>query len=348
MKISQDPKITVIMPVYNGEKYLKEAIESILLQTFIDFEFLIIDDGSNDKSSKIIEVYAKTDPRIRFLSNSSNLGLINTLNKGIVEAKANYIARMDADDIALPNRFEKQIQFLHKNSEISVLGTNMILINENSDFVRKISLPSEPLLIKWSLYFFCPLAHPTIMCRRSMLLEIAGYNHDFKYTEDYELWLRASEKYKFYNLSEALLYYRSHSSSVSNSFQKEQNEAFLSIATKYISNLIDQPVPTDVVAMLSFRTDTYNSEQSYAIIQDMYQKFIEKNIINDNKDRKKIRTEMYNRVIGIIRRDKNYNRVIQTFLKMMQANPLLMMYLLLVKLVSVNRIKKINYYLSVL
>jgi glycosyltransferase involved in cell wall biosynthesis len=328
------------MPVYNGEKYLREAIDSILNQTFTDFEFLIIDDGSNDKSSKIIEAYAKKDPRIRFLSNSSNLGLINTLNKGIAEAKANYIARMDADDIALPNRLEKQIQFLHKNPEVSVLGTNMTLIDENSNFIKEVILPPESLLIKWSLHFFCPLAHPTVICRRSMLLEIGGYNEDFKNIEDYELWLRASVKYKFYNLNESLLCYRLHSSSVSILFREQQNKAFLSMATEQISSLIDEKVNTDVVAMLSFRSNTYDSLKSYTLIQDMYQNFIIKNDVINKKDKVRIRLDIYNKMIGIIRRDKNHKRRIQIFLKIVRVDLFLLICLLFIKLFQLNKMNR--------
>ena len=202
------PKVTVLMPVYNGEKYLRQAIDSILSQTFSDFNFLIIDDGSSDKSREIIQSYQDTFPKVKLLSNPQNIGLMASLNKGIKEIGSTYIARMDADDVAFPCRLEKQIQFLEEHPNISVLGTNMIVVDENLNFLEKQCLPSKSLQIKWNLYFGCCIAHPTVMMRRSILFDIGVYNENFKNTEaeDYELWLRATKKYEFYNLVQPLLY----------------------------------------------------------------------------------------------------------------------------------------------
>lgn len=334
MQQDTDPKITVLMPVYNGDKYLRESIDSILNQTFTNFEFIIIDDGSTDKSPEIIDFYAKKDSRIKFLSNLRNFGLIYTLNRGIQEAKTNYIARMDQDDVSLPYRFEKQVQFLNQNPKISVLGTSIILFDENLNIIRKLILPSESFLIKWSLCFFSPLAHPTVMFRRSMLLEVGTYNMKFKHVEDYELWLRSSAKYDFHNLDEALLHYRLHTSNISVFFKKEQDKAFLSLASDYVSRLIDKHVESDVIAMLSFRSDIYNSEKSYLVIQDIYRHFIKKNAMHDQGKETIIRMDMYDKMLGIIKRDKNNKRRIAILLKMLKIDFFLILSLLLAKIIK--------------
>ncbi|HGF9542707.1 TPA: glycosyltransferase family 2 protein, partial [Acinetobacter baumannii] len=131
--------VSVVLPAYNAELYLKEAIDSVLSQTFTDFELIILNDGSIDRTEEIILSY--NDSRIVYVKNEKNLGLIGTLNKGINLAKGKYIARMDADDICLPERFKKQVDFLEKNNEIDLIGTNAIKINNNGDRIGVINMP---------------------------------------------------------------------------------------------------------------------------------------------------------------------------------------------------------------
>jgi glycosyltransferase involved in cell wall biosynthesis len=147
----QKSRITVLMPVYNGEKYLREAIDSIFNQTFTDFEFLIVDDGSTDNSVEIINSYQNS--RINLVKNDKNEGLVYTLNRGLSLAKGEYIARMDCDDISLPERLKKQIDFLDSNSEIAVVGTWIKVINEKEEPQTTWQYPLKPLEIQWNLYF---------------------------------------------------------------------------------------------------------------------------------------------------------------------------------------------------
>ena len=128
------PKISVVMPVYNGEKYLREAIESILDQTYQDFEFIMVNDASTDGSGSILSEFANLDQRIRILTNESNLGIAGATNRGIAQARGEYIALMDQDDISLPERFEKQVEFLSNHPDISVLGTNSIILEEDGTY----------------------------------------------------------------------------------------------------------------------------------------------------------------------------------------------------------------------
>lgn len=207
-----DPKVTVLMPVYNGEKYLREALESVLNQTFTDFEFLIIDDGSTDSSTEIIRSYS--DPRIRLVQNERNLKLIATLNKGLDLARGEYIARMDCDDISLPQRLARQVEFMEANPEIGVCGSWVKTIGERPGEIWRFH--PDPAEIRAELFFRNPMAHPSVILRRSKLKEFnLYYNPHYLHAEDYGLWLECSKLFKLANIPEVLLNYRFTSTSVS-------------------------------------------------------------------------------------------------------------------------------------
>lgn len=207
------PFISVIMPVYNGEKYLQEAIDSVLAQTYTNFELLLINDGSTDNSKEIILSYK--DSRIRYIENEKNLKLIATLNKGIDLAEGYFIARMDADDVCMPRRFEKQVAFLNKHTEIDMCGTWAIRIDAHGRATGKIKNIDSPELLKCATFFTCPFIHPSTMFKASVLKK-HKYNHDFKDTEDTELWHRLSlNGYRLANIPEYLLKYRWHGENIS-------------------------------------------------------------------------------------------------------------------------------------
>jgi len=199
-------KITILMPVFNAERYLSEAIESILNQTFVDFEFMIINDGSTDNSEEIIERY--TDKRIRFIKNEKNLGLIATLNKGFNLIDSEYIARMDADDVSLPTRLEKQILFMDKNTDIVVSGTSIQLLY-NTGRTKNYIVRQNPQEIKTQLLFFTALMHPTVIIRRQVIADNNfRYNLNHYGAEDYGIFQEISFYYKLSNIREVLLKYR--------------------------------------------------------------------------------------------------------------------------------------------
>jgi len=201
------------MSVYNGEKYLRQAIDSILTQTFLDFEFLIINDGSTDKSLEIIESY--NDARIRLIDNGKNIGLIASLNKGIAAARGKYIARMDADDISLPSRLEEQYNFLEANTDIALCGSWAEIIDERGDVCGQYTYPPlDNRAIKKLLFWHNPFIHPTVMIRRDVFCEISPYRASFKYIEDYELWSRVLSKFAGANIDKFLIKYRRHSGSI--------------------------------------------------------------------------------------------------------------------------------------
>lgn len=197
------PKVSVILPVYNEEKRLASAVKSILNQTFTDFEFLIINDGSKDKTDDVIHSFS--DNRIRLINNEKNIGLVRTLNKGIFLAQGEYMARIDADDLALPTRLEKQVNYLEQNSEVAVLGTAAY----HNDEIRKEKFiripPMNDYAIKCEMVKYVPLEHSSIMVRTSVMKEVGGYDEKFDDIEDLELWIRIGRKYKLANLSEPLI-----------------------------------------------------------------------------------------------------------------------------------------------
>lgn len=206
------PKISVIMPVYNSEKYLREAMDSILNQTFTDFEFIILDDGSTDSSPDIVAGY--NDPRIRFYQNERNMGVAATLNRGLELATGEYIARMDGDDISLPRRFEIQVAYMDAHPNVAVCGTNAIVFFEHGG-EEKTTLPQRYSEIRENMFISSPFVHPSVIMRRSVL-ERGRFRYEsaFDGREDYRLWTRIFCQYELANIKEALIRYRKHSNQV--------------------------------------------------------------------------------------------------------------------------------------
>ncbi|MBU1160254.1 MAG: glycosyltransferase [Patescibacteria group bacterium] len=228
------PKITVLMPVYNCEKYLNEAIDSILNQTFKDFEFLIINDGSIDKSLEIIKKYK--DNRIKIINNEKNLGIVKTLNRGLKLASGKYIARMDADDISMPERFEKQIEFLEKNTDIVLVGTAFNVINENGKLIEKRILPTSPEEIKKKLIKANILCHPSVMFIKKICSQIGLYDENWQYVEDYDFYFRVANKFKMANLKQVLFSWRVNMSGTCTTRTKIQKEKALKLQLRAISD----------------------------------------------------------------------------------------------------------------
>lgn len=212
------PLVTILMPVYNGEKYLREAINSILNQTFTDFEFLIINDGSQDNTENIILSY--NDTRIRYIKNEENIKLIETLNKGIDLAKGKYIARMDADDISEPNRLELQVEYMEANEKVAVCGSWFTSFGNKNGETKYASQHDD---IMFNMLYQCHICHPSVIMRTSILrINKLFYNKDFLHAEDYELFTRIGLKYKLHNLPHSLLNYRVHENSITKSNQETQ------------------------------------------------------------------------------------------------------------------------------
>ena len=202
-----NPKVSVLLPVFNAEKTVKRAIDSILAQTFENFELLIIDDSSTDQTSQILESYLKLDRRIIVKKNEKNLKLARTLNKAISISKGIYLARMDADDWAFPERLEKQVAFLDAHAEVDILGTGVLRVSQNGELLKKDLRPTAHEQLIKTIYKTTPFYHPSVMIRKKVFLEIGLYDPTWHRCEDVDLWQRTYKFCKFHNLDEALLEY---------------------------------------------------------------------------------------------------------------------------------------------
>jgi glycosyltransferase involved in cell wall biosynthesis len=206
-------KISVVMSVYNAEKYLNEAVDSILAQTYADFELILINDKSTDRSGEILGDYAQKDSRIVILENEENIGLTKSLNRGLAIAKGEYIARMDADDISVPHRFAEQVRFLDEHTDYSFVSSIGRYIDEdgNPEQLRLFPETNE------EIYAMMPkvdaVMHPGVMFRREDIAKIGNYCEDFRVVQDYDLWFRGmAAGYKFYNIQEPLVLFRRNDS----------------------------------------------------------------------------------------------------------------------------------------
>lgn len=225
MKVDRDILVTVLMPAFNAEQYLDSAIKSIVDQTFKDFEFLIVDDGSTDSTLRILKNYK--DDRIRLVKNKRHLGLADTLNKGIELARGEYIARMDSDDISLKKRLEVQVNYLKKHSDVDIVGSWVYAFDDSQKTLWR--YPESDKEIRCELFFRSALAHPSVVYRKRLFAQKLHYVRDYKYAEDFELWKCASLVTKIRNIKRPLLHYRLNPDS-----QARKNRQKQSISLKKI------------------------------------------------------------------------------------------------------------------
>ncbi len=218
------PLISVLMPVYNAQRYVAKAVDSILHQTLGDFELLIVDDGSTDRSLKILQRYAAQDDRIRLISRP-NTGYVRALNQMLALAQGEFVARMDADDVALPDRFAKQVAFLQQHPEVVCVGGAQDWIDAAGRFLlHHPEAEANADIQQLALTGQTPINHPSAMMRRSALLQVGGYDESFHPAEDLDLWLKLGEIGQLANLKATVLQYRQHDQSVSERLQDQQTE----------------------------------------------------------------------------------------------------------------------------
>lgn len=201
-------KVSVLLPVYNGGGELRQALDSILRQDLSEFELIVIDDASTDRSAQVIRRYAAADSRVRPVYHSRNAGLASTLNEGLETARGELVARMDQDDESLPNRLRVQASFLDAHPEVVVAGSFVYHMGARTDRDRLVRFPTESEEIKRTLQRENCIYHPSVMFRRRQILELGGYRPQFKNAEDYDLWLRVSKRFELANIPEPLLRYR--------------------------------------------------------------------------------------------------------------------------------------------
>lgn len=208
------PTVSVLLPVYNAERYLRDSVQSVLDQTFRDFELIAVNDGSTDRSLEILESFARDDSRIRIVSRS-NTGIVGALNDGLRECAGALIARMDADDISLPQRFAQQVKYLQEHADCVLVGSRVLLIDPDGAPIRPwVDQLDHETIDRAHLDREWPVVHPAVMMRREAVERVGGYRQRYATLEDLDLFLRLAEVGKLANLPEILLHYRQHFSSI--------------------------------------------------------------------------------------------------------------------------------------
>ena len=279
------PLISVVMSVYNGEKYIPGAIQSILNQTFSDFEFIIINDGSTDSTSTILHRSEQVDGRIR-VYHQENRGLIASLNRGCRLARGKYIARMDADDLSLPERLARQVHYMKAHPAIGVLGTWIEYIDESGTSVGDWPMSTVPALIAWSLCFGTCLAHPSVIMRRDVVERLGFYRPDALHAEDYDLWARASVVTQIANIPEILLRRRIWKESVCSRHLPAQEQNVLKVMHSIITRLLGSEVSDKSIASLrqmvmgSSLGDLHEIESVASLVRRLYQAYLKANSLH--------------------------------------------------------------------
>jgi glycosyltransferase involved in cell wall biosynthesis len=229
MSENSAPRVSVLMSVYNGEAYVREAVDSILNQTFTGFEFVVIDDASNDSTAAILDSY--DDPRFVRVRNRVNIGLTKSLNKGLQIARGVFIARQDADDISFPERLATQVNYFDSNPHIGLLGTAYYKITVHGECITTVNPPLSDTEIRWQGLFQNPFCHTSVMLRRERLRN-EQYNEDLPFTQDYDLWMRLLKNTRAANLSTVLVALRTHDKSVTTMHYEKQRRIATTIAAR--------------------------------------------------------------------------------------------------------------------
>lgn len=273
------PRISVLLPVYNGEKFLREAVDSVLAQTFTDFEFIIVDDGSTDDSVNIIRSYS--DERIRLLKLEQNCGISVALNQGLSVAVGEFIARMDSDDICDPKRFAAQVQFLDDHPSIDIVGCSLEIIDPHSQPTGEIwEYFHSALGLRWRTFFDIPVAHPAVMMRRWIVDTGVRYTNDHKQAEDFGLWSALNLKVHFSNIQRVLLKYRIHRLSVSKSQDLSQYEQACDISHWSVSSYLGKEIPIESIRLirLPYREPSLAKFTStITLLRQLFEKFKQEN-----------------------------------------------------------------------
>ena len=304
-----DIAVTVLMSVYNDEKFLSGGIESILNQTFTNFEFLIINDASTDSTSAILQEYARKDSRVRVLNNENNMGLTVSLNNGLNSALGKYIARLDSDDISLKQRLERQVNFLDKHPKIGVLGSGAEIIDVDGNITGKFTPSTSPAVIRWRLLFGNCMLHSTVMFRRDIVLQAGGYPSDCFIAQDYDLWSRLMFKTDICQLPDTLVNYRQNTNAISIKNFDKQAETSIRVVHRNMTNFFDMELPLDIVKALC---DSYNVRrhfplsngdtirQASQLIMEFSQKYFERYNLT-KKDRREIERDVVKKLLALSR-----------------------------------------------
>lgn len=263
------PRVSVLMSVYNGARYVSAAVESILQQSFRDFEFIIVDDASNDQTPMILAAYARQDRRIHLITNAENLGLTRSLNRGLAQTVGEYIARQDADDISDPDRLAKQVALLDSTPGAVLAFGNYAIIDADNYILSVREKACDPVLVHWYMLFYNYLnVHSLMMVRRENIIKLGGYDETRRYSQDYELWLRLLKQGQAVIHPDVLGQYRDHQESISRQRLTDQEQFSLRDSQKVIAEWIGEIIPLEeIIALRAFWTKPFPDSDFAVIIQ---------------------------------------------------------------------------------
>jgi glycosyltransferase involved in cell wall biosynthesis len=299
------PKISVLFAVYNNQSFLAEAIESILAQTYADFEFLIVNDGSTDRSTEIITSYADKDSRIRVINNGNNIGLTTSLNKALACVNGEYIARMDGDDVSLPERLERQAAFLETHPDIWAVGGQIEFIDGQGLRSPAHAYEVDEKLLRWNAILNGPtVIHPAVMIRREKLELVGNYPEDCRLAQDAALWrmFYMLADFPLTNLPDVVLYYRQHPGSAGSIFRVDQVETVVKYQSLFYSKILGEQCPPELVSILNFssrsRSSAAEAADSIQLLLRLFKCFCRRYSLNKNQLRV-MRRMMGQRISGI-------------------------------------------------
>jgi|GEM_PF-556729 glycosyltransferase involved in cell wall biosynthesis len=263
-----NPKVTVLMPVYNGERFLREALDSVLTQTFTDFELLVVNDGSTDQTATILESYS--DRRLRIVTNRRNIGVAGAIRRGLDYARGEYVARIDADDIALPERLEKQVEYLDLHPEVGMVASLCLVIDEDGRPAEG-ATALTPEQIYYSLGFYNSIFNPSVTFRKAFVLSLGGYGDDStNRVEDYDLWVRIARRAKIVQLHEVLAYWRESRTNATNSMRGPMSEAAKRVFLKNLQSLTNNSVAAEELLCFHYLGD----RDTYPVVTIRYRSLL--------------------------------------------------------------------------
>jgi len=321
------------MPVYNGERFLREAIESILNQTFTDFEFIIVDDGSTDNTWQILQDYAANEPRIVLVRNGTNLGVARSRNRVLALARGEYIAVMDADDVSLPERLSTQVAFLDESPEVGVVGCAIHVIDADGSPICIVHYPTMHSLLLWSLCFRTPLAHPTVVFRKAVAERVGGYDGALVANLDRDLWQRLSSVTHFANLPDVGLLYRRHLDQISHRYTDIQAYNSAKASQRMMSGILGYEVPFEICHNIRLRRfETVDDAlQAVSVIRSLYDTFMAKESLSI-PEKHAIRGDAVLWLVRVAWRWMHKARMQREFIALaFQLNPLLVAKIIVVR-----------------
>lgn len=302
--MKKKPLVTILLPAYNAEKYIEKALLSIMNQTYQNLEILVLNDGSTDETEQIILSLQKKDKRIRYVKNEVNLKLIKTLNKGIELATGEYVARMDADDISLPLRIEKQLSYLQKNN-LDLVDCQIIYRTEQGKEIKnKAIVPTTNKSLLFYALFKTPILHATILCKANVLKDNHYlFNEKTLHCEDYELWTRLLQKnYNIQKIKEPLYIQQVNAESVSNKYEGVQIENFIYLSNKNYAKILNKKIDFSTWKYCINRFQTIDWEtfsKTVKTIKEIQNQFIKTKKINSLHEKKEIEAIVHQQLLDI-------------------------------------------------